>query len=300
MLTKKSVFHLHGDFKVLANSENPENVLGFIRSNEGSRVIVNGMEHCFCNALLNYSGKLKYKTANDNHRLIEASKDFVYQYQFDPIFQEQLYDLKEKKPFEYQMIMTKIQHPELNMATEYHFDRFESITDELHIIGMSPNNDEHILNLITNNKSLQKVVFYYFSEEEKCYIKEHFSEELFICKSVQDLWKSLDCVCQKYKCSYPMPSEIDKFIDCFNLMSGCIATKEEILKEISETPQFEMNRLCRLVKEDMQQRNPEHKSTNEDEFMKSMASISYIALQEGILPSALYMIYIMNFKTFNG
>ena len=79
-------------------------------------------------------------------------------------------------------------------------------------------------------------------------------------------------------------------------MSGCIATKEEILKEISETPQFEMNRLCQLVKEDMQQRNPEHKSTNEAEFLKSMASISYVALQEGVLPSTLYMICVMNFK----
>jgi len=298
MLTKKNVFHLHGDFKVLANSENPENVQGYVRSQEGKLVVVNGMEHCFCNALLNYSGKLKYKAANDFHRLITASKDFGSQYQCDLTFQKQLSDLKEQKPFEYQMIMTKIQHPELNMATEYYFDKFESITDELHIIGMSPNNDEHIFSLITNNKSLRKVVFYYFSEAEKRYIEEHFSDELFSCESVQDLWKSLDCVCPKYNCKYSIPAEIDKFIDCFNEMSGCIATKEEILKEISETPQFEMNRLCQLVKDDMQRRNPEHKATNEDEFWKSMASISYIALQEGVLPSTLYMICVMNFKIF--
>ena len=296
MLTNKKVFHLHGDFKILANSENPDNVQGYIRSQEKKLAVVSGMEHCFCNALLNYSGKLKYKTASDFHKLIVASNNFAFQYQYDPNFQKQLSDIKERKPFEYQMIMTKIQHPELNMATEYYFDKFESINDELHIIGMSPNNDDHIFNLITNNKLLRKVIFYYFSEREKSYIEEHFSGDLFSCESVQNLWKSLDCVYPKYNCKYSIPSEIDKFINCFNQMSGCVATKEEILKEISGTPQFEMNRLCQLVKKDMQQRNPEHKSTNEAEFLKSMVSISYIALQEGILPSALYMICVMNFK----
>lgn len=296
MLTNKKVFHLHGDFRVLANSENTGNVQGYIRSQEGKLVIVSGMEHCFCNALLNYSGKLKYKTANDFHKLIMASNDFPARYQYDQKFKEQLLDLKEKKPFEYQMIMTKIQHPELNMATEYYFDEFKSITDELDIIGMSPNNDDHIFNLIRNNKSLRKVVFYYFSEAEKNYIEEYFSGNLFSCESVKDLWKSLDCTPQKYNCNYSVPSNIDQFISCFNQMSGCVATKDEILKEISAIPQFEMERLCQLVKKDMNQRNPEHKSTNEADFLKSMASISYIALQEGILPSALFLIYVMNSK----
>lgn len=296
MLTNKKVFHLHGDFRVLANSENTGNVQGYIRSQEGKLVIVSGMEHCFCNALLNYSGKLKYKTANDFHKLIMASNDFPARYQYDQKFKEQLLDLKEKKPFEYQMIMTKIQHPELNMATEYYFDEFKSITDELDIIGMSPNNDDHIFNLIRNNKSLRKVVFYYFSEAEKNYIEEYFSGNLFSCESVKDLWKSLDCTPQKYNCNYSVPSNIDQFISCFNQMSGCVATKDEILKEISAIPQFEMERLCQLVKKDMNQRNPEHISTNEADFLKSMASISYIALQEGILPSALFLIYVMNSK----
>ncbi|MGN1037519.1 MAG: hypothetical protein ACI4PX_07075, partial [Ruminococcus sp.] len=73
-------------------------------------------------------------------------------------------------------------------------------------------------------------------------------------------------------------------------------TKDDVLNEISKIPQFKMERLCKLVKEDMQTRNPEHKTTNEEEFRKSTASISYIALQEGILPSTLYLICVMNFR----
>ena len=295
MLTKKTVFHLHGDFNILANSENPNNVQGYIRSQENNLAVINGMEHCFCNALLNYSGLLKYKTATDFHNIIIASKDFKLRYENDPVFYMQLSDLKKKKPFEYQMIMTKIEHPELNMATEYYFDKFETISDELHIIGMSPNNDAHIFNLICNNKALRKVVFYYFSDKEKSYIEEHFPKELFTCESVWNLWKLLDCIKPKYNCTYSVPVDIDRFISCFNALSGSVATKKDILNEISQTPQFEMERLCNLVKEDMLKRNPEHKATDEDEFFKSTASVSYIALQEGLLPPTLYMICVMNF-----
>lgn len=60
-LMGKNVFHLHGDFSVLADSENPNTVNGYIRNKEGKTVVIPAYEHCYCKALLNYSGKLKLK-----------------------------------------------------------------------------------------------------------------------------------------------------------------------------------------------------------------------------------------------
>jgi len=57
-----------------------------------------------------------------------------------------------------------------------------------------------------------------------------------------------------------------------------------------------MDRLCILVKKDMVRTNPCNKIIKEEDLKKSFASISYIALQEGLLPSTLYMIVTMNFK----
>lgn len=42
-----------------------------------------------------------------------------------------------------QDLLTHKLYPELKMAPEYYFDRFEQITGELDIVGMSPNNDQH-------------------------------------------------------------------------------------------------------------------------------------------------------------
>jgi hypothetical protein len=271
--------------------------LGYIRKKAGETVAYENMQHCFCNALLNYSGRLKYKVISDSHRLIQESEIFADRYANDETFKFQVERLKEEKPLEYSMIMTKISHPELNMATEYYFDNFSKIEGELALIGMSPNNDAHIFDAILNNKKLSKVIFYYYDEKDRVFIETHFPKKLFQCENVDTLWRRLECKAKTYNCNYQLPSQdLEKFIGIFNALSDDVVSKETIIKKVNQIPQFEMKRLCKLVKKDMQKRNPLHTTTDEKEFLQQNASISYIALQEGILPSVLYMICIMNFE----
>ncbi|SMB88754.1 hypothetical protein SAMN00017405_0521 [Desulfonispora thiosulfatigenes DSM 11270] len=79
-------------------------------------------------------------------------------------------------------------------------------------------------------------------------------------------------------------------------MSDDSITKEQIINEVNSIPQFEMDRLCMLVKTDLISRNHDNRSTDLAEFSKAKASVSYIALKEGILPSVLYMVYVMNWN----
>jgi hypothetical protein len=216
-LTQKKVYHLHGDFSVLANSENESNVLGYIRKKAGETVVLDNMKHCFCNALLNYSGKLKYKVITDSHRLIVEADNFADRYANDIIFKQELERLKEEKPLEYSMIMTKISHPELNMATEYYFDSFSKIEGELTIIGMSPNNDAHIFDAILSNKKLSKVIFYYYDEKDRAFIETYFPKRLFQCEKVDALWTRLDCKRKTYNCNYKLPYE--HYVECVVLIT---------------------------------------------------------------------------------
>lgn len=300
ILTGKNVYHLHGDFSVLSNSENTENVWGFIRERRNSRVVIESMEHCFCNALLDYSGHQKLKVANNYHTLIINSEKFKWQYENDENFKLYLLKIKDVKPDEYEMIMTKINHQNLKMATECYFYKFENIHDELHIIGMSPNNDGHIFECINKNNKLNKVYFYYYLDFERKYIEKMFPKDLYIPKKAVDLWQSLNCIKKKYNIKYHLPVEIDKLINCFNSLSDDTVSKDDILRELSNIPKFEAIRLCKMVKEDLKKRNPDNKPTNEDEFIKSLASVSHIALSEGIIPSALYMLFVIYFNEVNG
>lgn len=191
-LMGKNVFHLHGDFSVLADSENPNTVNGYIRNKEGKTVVIPGYEHCYCKALLNYSGKLKLKKAEENHQLIvEYDKNYKDEYLQNDNYINWLNSLKVSDENSYKIIMTKIKHPELKAASEYYFENFKDIKDELHIIGLSPNNDDHIFNLIRNNKNIKRVIYYYYSQDEKEYIDKNFPQDIFISKSVESLWESL-------------------------------------------------------------------------------------------------------------
>lgn len=225
---------------------------------------------------------------------LEAER-FADRYKYDEDFRIQTISLKEKNPVVYRQIMTKIEHTELKMASEYYFDKFQGIEDELYILGMSPNNDGHIFKCIEKNSKLKKVYIYCYSQEEKDFILNNLSSTLFKGLDVSQLWKRLNCEKKNFRCNYKIPAGADKFMNVFNALSDDKIEKDEMIREANKVPQFEVDRLCKLVKEDMLKRNPAHTSVSEAEFNESNASISYIALQEGILPSVLYMFCVMNF-----
>ena len=216
-LTGKDVFHLHGDYSVLADSENPNTVKGYIRQQTGQSIVIEEFKHSYCNALLDYSGELKFKTASNiiksdfelNH-FLEMSKYNEAEYE------KQIDILKQKNDNVGRIIRTFINNPSLKSGTNYHFDEFSNLKGELHIIGLSPNNDSHIFRCI-NESNLDKVLFYYFSKSDKTIPITKPYELLHI----GELWKSLDAKRKIYRYAYPISNspEIDKFIEVFNAIS---------------------------------------------------------------------------------
>lgn len=297
-ITGRKVYHLHGNFLELADSENPNIVQGYIRNKKKSTVVIDGFRHCFCNALLNYSGKLKYRVAKESHQYNIESDNWNERMLSDTYFKHKINQLKHLYPIKYEQFMVKINNPDLKIASEYYFDKFENIKDELYIIGMSPNNDGHIFDLILKNKSLKKVYFYYFKEEERLYIEKNFPDELFKCIKVEDLWRDLGFKYKKYNCSYTIPKNVDDFIKIANNISTYTITKSQFINDIKQIPKFEMDRLCTLVRDDLLKRNNSNNTITEKEFSKYWTSINYIALQEGIKPAMLYMICFMNFNKY--
>lgn len=293
LLTGKEVLHLHGDFSVLADSENADSVVGFIRNKNKETVLQEEFRHCYCNALLNYSGKLKRKRIEECEKANKALEKLYIECMAD---NNKLEELQRINKDVYLQVKTKIEHPELKATSDYHFNEFCSMEGELCIIGMSPNNDAHIFDAILENDKIKKVKFYYLDLKQKEYIEKNFPKELFVCEDVNSLWDKLLCSKPQYNCNYHFPAEIDQFVKIFNELSMdevSVAQAEEAIKQITRD---DMKRLCGLVKADIKKRSPKHEIKSEEEFKKENASISYIALQQGILPTVLYLICIMNFE----
>lgn len=292
VLTGKKVYHLHGDFSVLADSENENCAIGYLRHRRGETVFQKEYSHCYCNALLNYSGRLKLRRIEECRKANDALERLYFECIADT---EKLQKLKDVETSAYEQVEAKISRPELSACSNYYYNEFAVLEGELHVIGMSPNNDAHIFDAILGNDKIKKVVFYYRDPKHKDYIETTYPKELFVCEDVNALWRKLNCNTPKLNCSYPFPDEIEDFVNAFNALSMDTITVDQVKENIKQITRSEMERLCKLVKSDMNARNPEHKPTDAKDFIKQNASISYIALQQGVLPTVLYLICVMTF-----
>lgn len=283
-LIKCPVFHLHGDYGTRRDSENPETVIGFLRASMGQNMLIPEFEHCYCNAIVNYSGEYKYKIASAFEKGENGLRDLE----------------KSGVPLEYlpapiaKLVQVHLEHPELPFCSDYHFDKLRSLTGEIHIVGMSPNNDEHIFKLI-NESNLEKIVFYYYSEceaQEILPVKQKVEYE-----SVKMLWKRLKAKPKEYNCNYPnlKIERIKPFIEIFNLISGDEASNEDILNSVNSLPKNKANALCKTVLERIEGYGA---PKDEKELEYQFHEISRIALRNGVLPVALY-IHLMMYMNSN-
>ena len=282
-LIKRPVFHLHGDFRTPANSENPQTLIGHIRKIKGENVdIPHQFEHCFCDALFDYVGEHKYDIAlafeKGAEGLLSLEKSGVPSVLFPAQIEELLRVHKE--------------HPELTFGSNYHFTEFRELAGELHIIGMSPNNDSHIFKLI-DGSNIEKVVFYYYSEKEaKKGLPIHKKVEY---RSAQELWKQLKALPKQYNCNYDFhATEADKAkFEALNLMSGDKVSESDIIKCANSIPRFEVTRLYGIAKNEMLAQKERGAPKDAEDQQRQFHEISRIALRNGILPSALYLHVIM-------
>lgn len=194
-----------------------------------------------------------------------------------------------------EVILTKLKHPELKIASEYYFDYFREISGELYIIGLSPNNDDHILNIIKNNDKITKVIFYCHSDDEYKAV-ENIMDFRFKPEKVNDLWQELGECTYINNYNYNIPSQIDAIIEDINTLSGCSASKKRIIDEINSISQYKMDELCGMVKAEMIKKNLYNIPTTEEEFQRNFYFLSHLATRNGILPPSLLLLCIMNIE----
>ena len=280
-LTNHEVYHLHGSFQELQPSENAEYVFGYMHKQKGESVLVKGFEHCYCNALLEYSGDKKIQQADLFHRVIV---------QFEHAIANRTYSVISNDNEEF--VSLAFEHPELKVAPEYYFDNFRNIEDELDIIGLSPNNDNHILECIEKNEKLTHVCFYCYLEQEMKAV-EKMKDNRIQAANVNDLWKKLGVKQKQYNNNYILPVKMDKFTEIVNVFSDSGISEERLKACINELPRYELDRLFSLVEQEIEKRGLQnHTPKDEEDLLKDFGFISCLATKNGILPSVLMLIYI--------
>lgn len=197
-LTSSKVYHLHGSFDVLDDTYKPETIIGYIaQTKEKPPTVIKGKEHLFCNAIMAFSGQRKLEIINTYSNGKKALDTMIARLSnpMDGEAKAKFESLKnatdKNNQFAYKSICAKQEHPELGY-TEYPFADFQSIQGELHIIGISPNNDSHLFTAINDNPNITRVVYFSAGDEDTMAAQKVIKKPLQI-RNVFKYWKSIGC-----------------------------------------------------------------------------------------------------------
>lgn len=81
-----------------------------------------------------------------------------------------------------------------------------------------------------------------------------------------------------------------------NRLTEDVVESAQIIKEINQMPQFEITRLCNLFTEKIKEYKLDDSTKDIENFQKQWVCASYVALQEGILPQTLFILWMKRNK----
>lgn len=191
-LTDKTVYHLHGSFDVLDDTYRTETIIGYLAQKKPKPpTVVGGKEHLYCNAIMGFSGQQKMNTMSKCSDInMFLSKNNALDAKAQQWYEHLRTSTLENEIIAFQTINAWIEHPELR-CTEYPIDEFKLASGELHIIGMSPNNDSHIFKLINENPNISRVVYFTASDDDSSAAQKVIKKPVKI-RNVFKYWGSLN------------------------------------------------------------------------------------------------------------
>ena len=189
---EKNVNHLHGQFDILGALQNPESFRNKLENRPCENyTFTQKNAHMHCNALMDFA-KDYYKNEIATNDMLNY---WVEQYRTSKDIKNEIDNWKNEPDLRTQNLFKAIKllvEEQRSGFEEYPFRKLENINGNLTILGLSPTNDSHILDIIVRNEKIDEVSYYYFNIEEGKQIKKILKNKKTKCENVRELWENLE------------------------------------------------------------------------------------------------------------
>lgn len=298
--TKKTVFHLHGDFRTTQHSENEETAFGYYRIHSGnSASFPKEYEHCNCSAILDFSGNRKYKYAKEMSR---AYFDFEYvkkKIQTNEIDKNHFLENLPKDQVKFIEIGIGIEK-NLRMGENYHFNGFEKLTGTLEIIGLAPQNDGHIFASM-NKSNLKNVIFYHYfgSKTDKEIETEIRSMELpinknYVIKNVEAIWRNTGISKPANKTNSISDAQL-RVLN--NFIPKSPISKKDILWQLNSIPEYTRKAIIEMMDHEIKKSKYHSTLKNADGLFRNFYDFGTTLEVASLSIQTLYYLYIDSLQT---
>ena len=188
------VYYLHGDFKTLLPQYDTKYLEGKVQELYGRPNYVNDdNKHFMSTCLFGFSGARK-NHIQDIYNNVQTGIDNIEKYrkcglseQDEKLLNSYKNHAEKKYRYAYQLMTVALQHPDLKLF-QYPTKFFNNAEGDMHIIGMSPNNDDHIWNNLLNNSKINKIIYYYKSIKTKELLEELYPNANIHYENIEKVW----------------------------------------------------------------------------------------------------------------
>jgi hypothetical protein len=192
---RNEVRHLHGAFDELDDVYNDSSFRNKLPDcKDVDRSFVKSHPYLFSTALSTYSGSLKQYSMERAELANRAIEGFSNGYNNNSEIRntvdgwcnagnELIENLGEA-------IKLKSSNSKLEISENYALKIFKKINGRIDILGLSPNNDAHIFNLIDCNDGIQFICFYYWDDEDIKEVKTLLKHKEIHFECAKSLWTS--------------------------------------------------------------------------------------------------------------
>ncbi len=193
VVTDKDINYIHGAFHIKKDIYNNDSFRNLISDRPiENTIIAEGYDHLYSTALTMGSGSLK-KLAGEMHtNANSAIEKFAAGAKND---EEVMKEIEKWKTSGqkivrnmYEAVILKMENPELEFKDYYPFEKLENIKGTLTILGLSPNNDTHLLDIIAGNDNISKVIYYFFDIKEGRYLERNLTNKIIELNNVKEFW----------------------------------------------------------------------------------------------------------------
>lgn len=181
-------------------------------------------------------------------------------------------------------------HAAFDMQKSVLPDYLDDLEGELHIAGISVVRKGALFEHIAGNTKLKKIVVYYLGEEEKKILESRYDKKIFRLKSAKKLWEGMLDDVKRVEKKKINVDKLDKLLESANRFADAYLTEDEFLREYNKFSNADIAGYCRKIKAVM---DAEDAETAVDAHI--IDDVSYLALQEGILPAVFFMLSFMNY-----
>lgn len=192
--TNREILYLHGAFHVLAPEYDPNSFRNQLSDRPAQRnPVIKGYEHVFSTALTGSSGAFKQYASDSQEQANSGIDKFAIGYLEKSELRPQIDEWKnsdnEMVRNLYEGIMLKIKNPDLRISIDYALSKLTAIEGKVVFMGLSPNNDTHIVSKLKLNDKIDLIEYYYFDESEGEIVSSLFENKTVTTKDIKKFWK---------------------------------------------------------------------------------------------------------------